>query len=256
MMLASLKFLTSVPEMATPKIDPRILVLCEQVTAKRARAVIDHIMQHGSVTNDDLSGMGYTHPPRAVRDVRELGIPIITGSTISSKTGRRMGIYTFGSPDEIKAGRIDGRRAFSKAFKSELVQRYGARDTITGEALEERYLQIDHRVPYQVGGDVPGSELDVEDFMLLDASSQRAKSWSCEHCANLLEIHDPLICAECFWAFPEDHRHVAMTQKRRADITWQGEETAEFDALKKAAEAADETPSEFLKHLVRRALKG
>jgi len=242
--------------MTNPRIDPRILALCEKVTAKRARAVIDHIIEHGSVTNDDLSDMGYTHPPRAVRDVRELGIPIITGSTVSAKTGRRMGMYTFGNPDEIKAGRIDGRRAFSKAFKAELVQRYGSRDTITGEALEERYLQIDHRVPYQVAGDGAGADLDIEDFMLLDASSQRAKSWSCEHCRNWLEIQDSLICADCFWAFPEDHRHVAMMQKRRADLTWEGDETAEFDALKRAAELASETPSQFMKRVVRAALKG
>jgi hypothetical protein len=242
--------------MGKATVDPRILALCEQVTAKRARAVIDHILAHGSVTNDDLSEMGYTHPPRAIRDVRELGIPIITGSAVSAKTGRRMGSYTFGNPDEIKAGRIDGRRAFSKAFKAELIDRYGARDTITGEALEERYLQIDHRVPYQVAGDDAGSSLDVEDFMLLDASSQRAKSWSCEHCDNWLKILDPLICAECFWAFPEDHRHVAMKQKRRADVTWQGDETAEFDRLKTMAEANGITPADLIKRFVRAGLKG
>lgn len=240
--------------MATQRFDPRILAMCEQVTAKRARAVLDHILEHGLVTNDDLADMGYTHPPRAIRDVREQGIPLITGKARSAKTGRMVGSYTFGDPDQIKRGRIGGRRVFSKAFKASLIARYGSADTITGEALEERYLQIDHRVPYEVAGDDAGNDLDVEDFMLLDASSQRAKSWSCEHCRNWTTILDPLICGDCFWAFPEDHRHVAMEQKRRADVTWQGGETTEFDALKIAAAAAGETPSEFIKRLVRNAL--
>jgi len=237
--------------MAERRIDQRILDLCEKVTAKRARAVIDHIIEHGSVTNDDLSDMGYTHPPRAVRDVRELGIPIITGSAVSERTGRRMGSYTFGNPDDIRGGRIDGRRAFSKAFKAQLVERYGSADTITGERLEERYLQIDHRVPYQVSGDDAATELDVENFMLLDASSQRAKSWSCEHCDNWTRIHDAEICEGCFWAYPEDHQHVAMQQKRRADVTWQGAEVEQFDAIKAMAEANGETLSELIKRVLR-----
>ncbi len=227
--------------------------MCGLVKAKRARAVIDHILAHGFVTNDDLSDMGYTHPPRAVRDVRELGIPIITGSAISAKTGRRMGSYTFGNPDDIKAGRIDGRRSFSKRFKADLIARYGEADTITGEKLEERYLQIDHRIPYEVSGD-PATELDTEDFMLLDASSQRAKSWSCEHCDNWQKIRDPKICNDCFWAHPENHTHVAMKQMRRIDIAWQGEETETFDKLKARATAQNITVTDLAKEAIAKHL--
>jgi hypothetical protein len=51
--------------MANSVVDPSILELCAKVTAKRARAVIDHILQYGGVTTDELQDMGYTHPPRA-----------------------------------------------------------------------------------------------------------------------------------------------------------------------------------------------
>ncbi len=64
--------------MPAPTFSPRILEMCAAVTAKRARAVIDHILAHGSVSTDDLQDMGYTHPPRAARDVREQGIPLDT----------------------------------------------------------------------------------------------------------------------------------------------------------------------------------
>jgi hypothetical protein len=49
------------------------------ITNKRARIVIEHIMMHGFITTEDLeTTYGYNHPPRAVRDVRESGIPLET----------------------------------------------------------------------------------------------------------------------------------------------------------------------------------
>src|SRR3989344_17641 len=60
------------------KIDPKIRKIVKKVSSKRARAVIDFILKHGVVTTEDLEKMGYIHPPRAVRDVRENGIPIET----------------------------------------------------------------------------------------------------------------------------------------------------------------------------------
>lgn len=239
--------------MANEDIDPRILALCEKVTARRARAVIDHILKYGGVSTDELQDIGYTHPPRAARDVREQGIPLETYKVRSEKTGRMIGAYRFADPSKIKGGRIGGRRAFSKSFKDSLVERYGSADTITGERMDPRYLQIDHRIPYEVVGDDVAADLDVEDYMLLDASNQRAKSWSCEHCENWQHIHDLAICASCYWAFPESYRHVAMQDERRVDVVWQGEETGTYDAATMAAANEGLTPAEFIKRLVSRA---
>lgn len=45
-----------------------------RVTGKRSRVVVEHILEHGFITTDDLEQTyGYMHPPRAVRDVREQG---------------------------------------------------------------------------------------------------------------------------------------------------------------------------------------
>lgn len=223
----------------TPRseIDAALLALCLSIDAKRARTVIDHILEHGIITNEELSDLyGYDHPPRAIRDVRENGIPLITHSVISPKTGRRMGAYTFDDVSKIKRGRIGGRKAFSKKFKQELIKMYGSKDAFTGEFLDERYLQIDHRIPYEVIGDTNGNgALDPKEFMLLDASSNRAKSWSCEHCDNLITKHDPEICRQCFWASPEAYDHIAETQSRRVEVVWTGEETQQFDRLNREA---------------------
>ncbi len=229
-------------------LDEEMLTLCRSVEAKRPRTVIEHILEHGIISNEELSELyGYDHLPRAIRDVRENGIPLTTHNVVSPKTGRRMGAYTFDDMSKIKAGRVGGRKAFSKQFKQALIETYGARDAITRENLNERYLQIDHRIPYEVAGDDWGA-LNLKDFMLLDASSNRAKSWSCEHCDNYKTTHDPEICRTCFWASPENYTHIAESPQRRIDLVWSGSEVNLFDDLKANATAANIDLAVYLKH--------
>ena len=163
-----------------------------------------------------------------------------------------MGAYTFDDVSKIKRGRIGGRKAFSKKFKKELLEIYGSKDASTGEPLDELYLQIDHRIPYEVIGETNRNvPLDPKEFMLLDASSNRAKSWSCEHCDNLIKKHNPDICRRCFWASPEDYDHIAETQSRRAEVVWTGEETQQFDKLKSEADALSIEVTALIKRKLR-----
>jgi len=230
-------------------LDPDFVALCKSIQAKRARTVINHILEHGIITNEDLSEKyGYDHPPRAIRDVRENGIPLLTHRVISDKTGRKIGAYTFDDPQNILRGRIGGRRAFSKQFKQELIEKYGSRDSFTSEQLDERYLQIDHRIPYEIAGD--GDNLDASDYMLIDASSQRAKSWSCENCENLKNIRDKKLCATCFWAYPEKYTHICLTEKRRIDIVWSGSETKTFDKVARYCREKGLTVQDYIKTLL------
>jgi Helix-turn-helix domain len=216
-------------------IHPKLRALIEGVTAKRPKCVIDHILKHGQVTTEELKNLyGYNHPPRAACDVREQGIPIKT-IRVTGQDGRSIGAYVFGDPSDIQEGRIGGRKAFSKEFKNQLIAHYGSRCTITGEPLEPRYLQIDHRIPYRVAGDTT-DENRVEDFMLLDASAQRAKSFSCENCENFTGILEPKRCRKCFWASPEDYEHVCLQPKRMVTLAWSGAEVENFNRLRAMAE--------------------
>ena len=241
--------------MASGKIDPRILALCKKVTAKRPRTVLDHIIKHGSVTTEELQSLyGYDHAPRAAADVRDAGIPLETSMVRSERTGRKIAAYSFGHPEDIVEGRIGGRKAFSKGFKDALVERYDSRDAITGERLNPRYLQIDHRVPYRVAGDAPHDESRPDEYMLLDASSQRAKSWSCEHCQNWQDQRDEDTCRSCFWAWLERYDHIAGEPVRRVDIEWRGAEIVVFERLRSRAEAEDSTVAAYIKRLLARIL--
>ena len=150
----------------------------KSVSAKRPKTVIDHILKHGFVTTEELNELyNYDHAPRAARDVRELGIPLET-FRVKGKSGRMIAAYRFGDPSTVRDGKIGGRKAWSKEFKNQLVSINGERCAICFTRYEERYLQIDHRVPYEVGGD-PKNGLNLTDFMLMCGSCNRAKSWSC-----------------------------------------------------------------------------
>ena len=240
-----------------PKIDPEVRAIAENYVRtssnKRAVAAIKAMLEKGYVTTDDLNDLGYNHPPRAVGDVRDAGIPVITGSGISERSNRRMAVYRLGEAKDIVNGRIGGRSALPKAFKEKLIARYGSQDCITGAVLPPQVLQMDHRVPFRVAGDAGLQDHDVEAYMLLDASSQRAKSWSCEHCRNFQDLLKPSICGTCYWASPEAYDHIAMEQLRRTEISWQGEDVQVHDRLKEKAAAMGITLGELLKRIARRA---
>lgn len=218
------------------KVDPRILEQAKKVTAKRAKTVIDHIIKHGSISTEELKEQyNYDHPPRAARDVREEGIPLETIRVMGSN-GRKIGAYIFGNPDDIVDNKLGGRVVFSKAFKESLLTTYGSKCAISLEKYDSKYLQIDHRIPYEVAGENAGTERSPKDFMLLSASAQRQKSWDCEHCKNLLTVKDLNTCKTCYWAYPENYSHVAMRNEERVDLVFQNEEVKALHELKQQAE--------------------
>lgn len=200
------------------------------ITEKRPATVIQHILKHGYVTTEELEKLyGYKHPPRAIRDVREHGIPIET-YRVKSTDGRTIGAYRFGNPSKMKdtLAKTFGRSVLSKALKKALIEKYGAKCFIYLQPMEERLLQVDHRVPYEIGGE--HDENDIEGYMLLSPSANRAKSWTCEHCPNW-KVRDYSFCLKCFWAHPEDYTHVAGKEQRQITIIFTGKEIEDYNKL-------------------------
>jgi hypothetical protein len=226
------------------------LAKCKAVAGKRPRTVIQHILKHGHVTTQELrEKYGYNHPPRAARDVREEGIPLET-FRVAGRDGRKIGAYRFGDPAKARFARLRGRTAFAKELKSKLIELNGCRCAIYLEEFDERSLQIDHRIPFEVVGDDPEKMDDPGSYMLLCGSANRAKSWSCEHCVNWRELKKPEICQRCYWAFPEDYDHIAMRQGRRVDIMWLGDEVEAYDRLRKRTLELQKDIPKFIKEIV------
>nr|WP_317108680.1 HNH endonuclease [Chroococcidiopsis sp. SAG 2025] len=221
------------------------------MTAKRPKAVINHILQHGFVTTEELKNIyGYNHPPRAARDVRERGIPLDT-FWVTGSDGRRIAAYRFGDVNKARFSRFSGRTGLSKQLKDELIKSYGCKCFIYLEQVDKRELQIDHRIPFEIDGE---PELSPEHFMLLCGSANRAKSWSCEHCENWSIIKDKSICLSCYWAYPESYTHIAMQQVRRIDIMWQEEEIDLYENLKHQATELNKEIPEFIKEIIEREI--
>jgi len=237
------------------KLPPEFLKRCKAVKAKHPRTVITHILKHGFITTQDLKDKyGYNHPPRAVRDVKEHGIPIEM-FRVEGGDGRRIAAYRFGDPSKAGFGTQVGRTVLGKELKQKLIQLHGQRCAIYLTPFPERELQIDHRVPFEVLGDVPGAAMSVDDYMLLCGSANRAKSWSCEHCLNWLELQKLDLSRNCYWAFPEGYTHVAMRQIRRADILWMESEVQIYEKLKQRTLELQKNIPAYVKEIVEQHLK-
>lgn len=227
------------------------LELLDSVTNKRARYVIDTILENGSCSTEDLKRGGYEHAPRAARDVRELGIPLVTKKGKDSD-GKQMAIYVFGDWEEAKRQNVlkktGGRTQFTNKLKEALIKRYGCKCNLYDEEYEERLLQPDHRIPYEIGGD-PDDMMNTDYFQLLSPSANRDKSWSCEHCPNW-EVKDVSMCECCYYAFPENYTHIAGRNERKIDVVFKEDEIDFYNDIKDSAYRNQEDRSEFVKRML------
>ena len=226
------------------------LNLLNSVTAKRPRTVIQHILEHGYITSEELKDKyGYNHPPRAVRDVRELGIPIVT-YRVTGEDGRKIAAYKFGDPKETNTlAKTAGRTVLSKALKRALIDKYGAKCFVYLETMDPSVLQVDHRVPYEIGGE--HDEQDIDYYMLLSPSANRAKSWTCEHCVNW-DKKDASFCMRCFWAHPENYDHVAGKPEKVVSLIFTGNGVQDYNKL--IALAGEKTAQETIKSIIHKYL--
>jgi len=173
---------------------------------------------------------------------------------VTSSDGRKIGAYRFGDPRKARFSELRGRTALTKQLKKKLIELHGCRCAIYLEKFEERLLQIDHRIPFEVAGNEKARMADLNSYMLLCGSANRAKSWSCEHCVNWQDLKKPGICLRCYWAYPEDYDHIAMLQKRRADIIWSGEEIAVYDRLRRRTMELGKDIPKYIKEIIKKNL--
>ena len=228
------------------------LELLNSVSAKRPQTVIQHILEHGYITSEDLKDTyGYNHPPRAVRDVREYGIPLIT-YRVTGSDGRSIAAYRFGNPADVKNNLLKsaGRTILSKALKQALIEKYGSKCFVYLETMDESVLQVDHRIPYEIGGE--HDENDIDYYMLLSPSANRAKSWTCEHCENW-ERKDSSFCLRCFWAHPEKYDHIAGKYERIVSVVFTGNEIEDYYKLIELS--GEEKAQDVIKQLIHEHLK-
>jgi hypothetical protein len=236
------------------KLSKEFLKKLRNIKAKRPRTVINHIIKHGHITTEELeSKYGYAHAPRAARDVREQGVPLET-FFVKNSSGRSIAAYKFGDLSQITKGKLGGRQAFSRDFKKSIINANSSKCCVCYDDFEERYLQIDHKIPYEVAGDDKSEERNLDDYMAICGSCNRAKSWSCEHCNNWLNEKSIEVCKKCYWFNPSSYEHIAMRQIRRLDVVWSNSETIDYDALKTIAFSFSDNLPVFVKKVLKKYL--
>lgn len=233
--------------MAAPVYAPEFVewVLAQRMS-KRAELARDILLERGTVTTAELSQLGYDHPPRAIGDLKDAGITVL--SKLINVDGRRMSQYTL---VDVQGGTEAIRRQLPKKFREDLYELFDYRCAVCGGDYSARELQTDHRIPFRIAGDP--EVLDGQDFMPLCGSDNRAKSWTCEHCPNWT-LKDPNMCRTCYWASPDAYEHIAGVPERRLGLAMQGEDVPMFDRIRElAAEDGVEVGSwveERLRHLL------
>lgn len=220
-------------------IPDEILKRIQIVTNKRARFVLDKIVENGIVTTEEINHAGYDHPPRAARDVRELGFPLLTVK-VKHSNGRSIAAYQFPPVIELVSER-SGRRQLPKKLRDMLIEAAGHRCQICGS---EYNLQVDHRIPYEIAGE--SLKKGNGQWQVLCGSCNRRKSWECEHCKNW-RARKVRACRSCYWAAPDNYSHIAMREERRVDLTWSGGEISEFDQIRLQAKRESRSIAEQIK---------
>lgn len=208
---------------------PDFLNRLQAIKGKRAKIVVAHILEHGFITTETLENIyGYKHPPRAVQDVRDQGVPL-ESFTVNSEDGRRIAAYRFAPVHPLETERR-GRTTLPKTLKRRLIAESDATCALCTQQYDPRFLQIDHRVPYPIA-----RETLADNFMLVCRSCNRSKSWACEHCANWQTQHTPEICMSCFWCNPANYAHIALVNIKRLELIWQEQEHNTYQTLETLA---------------------
>jgi hypothetical protein len=231
--------------MAVPaRISKDLLNRINAVSNRRARFVLDSIVKNGMVTTEEINHAGYGHPPRAVRDARELGFAIQT-IKVKHTNGRSIAAYIFSETANIDP-RKTGRAAIPKKQHDEIISAAGSRCQICGASTN---LQVDHRIPYEVAGESQAKQ--GSPYLVLCGSCNRKKSWSCEHCPNWLQEKNLGVCGMCYWAEPQKYDHIATERERRADIVWMKDEVSDYERIRRESEKKRKTVPEHIKEILR-----
>jgi len=215
---------------------------------QRARRLLELLVEHGEVTTEELTEQyGYNHPPRAKRDAVDLGFPVVSRRVRSKDGTRSIAAYSL----DLDAALLDhrtGRRRIPKAFRDELLKLAGGRCAICGAAFPDRALQVDHRIPYEIAGEV--DQFRLADFQMLCGSCNSSKLWTCKReCPNWTE-RSAAVCAACIWASPEGYTHIATRQRRQVTLTWDGADVEVFKGIRAVVQAEGLDVATYLRRLL------
>lgn len=203
------------------RVDPATIQRIEDAIATasiRPLRVLYECCVSGGISTETLTKKyGYNQPPRAARDLRELGFHLTT-SFDKTSDGRRMAVYSIDNFDSFSAK--EGRAAFSKQEKAALFTAQSGKCFYCRGSFASNALQIDHRIPFEIVGNKLHKADGLGALIVVCSSCNRSKSWSCESCRNFTAKREAF-CRECYWFDPDHYRHVAGQKRALVNLTFE-----------------------------------
>ena len=194
----------------------RIEEALSNATLRPLRVLYECCVNDGVSTETLTSKYGYNQPPRAARDVRELGFNL--KSTVGrTQDGRRMAVYSIDNFDSFSAK--EGRQLFAKQEKTALFSRHSGKCFYCSGGFSSSELQIDHRIPFEIVGNKLHAEEGLDALILVCSSCNRSKSWSCESCENFSKKNEDQ-CRKCYWFDPDNYLHVGGKKRALVNVAF------------------------------------
>lgn len=187
----------------------------EGASIRPIRVMRECCINNGISTEALKEKYGYNQPPRAARDLRELGFDVKTEYSKTSDN-RRMAVYKLGELERFSPKL--GRAVFTKKEKNDLIKKHWNRCFYCTSEFPSNALQIDHRIPYEVAGNELHKKHGIDALILVCSSCNRSKSWSCESCENF-RVGDFKVCESCYWNDPDNYTHMAGVKYAVINLT-------------------------------------
>src|SRR5699024_710289 len=99
-------------------------------------------------------------------------------------------------------------------LKEKIAEENGYCCEIDQTSFELRYLQIDHRMPYEVSGDPEELIWKIICHFVLHTTEL---GYVVVNIPIIGSIKDPNICKTCYWASPSNYSHIAMEGVKRVE---------------------------------------
>lgn len=173
---------------------------------KRGQHLRDLLLEKERVSTYEIQ-QRYSSATRVASDLLAIGLTLKKESE-KSEDGKVRTLYSLDPSGFVCAQ--EARQSIPGRIRVEVIgQATGCR--LCGTQVEKRVFQVDHRVPFCLVGNRLAQQEGVGAFQALCPSCNTAKSHACKRCPDPKEES----CRTCYWAYPEDYRHIAGKTERR-----------------------------------------
>lgn len=216
----------------------------------RGKKAVDALNEKGEVTKFDLidKGVAASQTARAIRDLKDHGIPIVTKGRINTNRSKNpMVLYCYGKVADINSSWGIGRDNRNYRIKDELMEKYGNHCAFCGRRFNPSELQVDHRLPLKYFGDHSYSEDSLEDYLLVCARCNRLKNTAVDQCAKTCyKTGDWEVIKSCYWYNPFNYSHICMRPIRRQVLDFEGNEVNLYNDLMQIAKDKEVNASKVM----------